>query len=246
MEWVDEGLVISVRPHGETAAIVDVFTREHGRHPGMVHGGRSRRLRPILQTGNHVDATWRGRLPDQLGHLSLELRRGYAAQSLDDPAALSGLANLASMLRLLPERDPHPNLFEVTMFVLGFLDDSSVWPALMVRWELSLLTELGFGLDLEKCAATGSTQNLTYVSPKSGRAVSKDAGTPYADKLLALPRFLRPGRSGEVTASDITDGFRLTGYFLEDRIFTPQSQKLPEPRRRIVDHLAREATIDAI
>jgi DNA repair protein RecO (recombination protein O) len=171
-------VILSVRPHGETAAVVELFTRSHGRHSGLVHGGRSRKLRPVLQIGNHVDAAWKGRLSEQLGHITLELRRGYAASVLNDGDALSGLTSMSSLTRLLPERDPHPSLYEITLFVLSFLDDASVWPALMVRWEMALLEELGFGLDLAACAATGSTDDLVYVSPKSGRAVSAEAGEP--------------------------------------------------------------------
>lgn len=239
MEWLDEALILSVRPHGETAAVVEVFARAHGRHLGLVHGGRSRRLRPVLQTGNHVDATWRARLPDQLGYLSVELRRGYAAQAFEAPMALNGLASLSALLRLLPERDPHPNLYEVTMFLLGFLDDPSVWPALMVRWELTLLDELGFGLDLTSCAATGTTEHLHFVSPKSGRAVSREAGAPYADRLLPLPGFLRPGRSGTVSQQDIADGLALTGHFLRARAFAPHGHDLPEPRSRLMSAVLR-------
>jgi len=157
MEWSDEAIILSVRTHGETAAIVDLFTRSHGRHAGLVHGGRSRKARPVLQMGNHVDATWKARLSEHLGHMSVELRRGYAASAMEDAAALAGLTSLCALARLLPERDPHPALYEVTLFVLGFLDDPTVWPALMVRWELALLQELGFGLDLSACAATGRT-----------------------------------------------------------------------------------------
>jgi DNA repair protein RecO (recombination protein O) len=233
MEWQDEALVLSVRPHGETAAIVELFSRSHGRHLGLVHGGRSRKLRPVLQIGNHVDATWRARLPDQLGHLSVDLRKGYAAQAMETPAVLAALSSIAMLLRELPERDPHANLYEITMFLLGFLDDPTVWPALMVRWEVALLEELGFGLDLTTCAAGGSSDDLSYVSPKSGRAVSRDAGAPYADRLLALPRFLGPGRSGDVPLDDIAAGFVLTGHFLTSRVYAVQGKLLPEPSRRM-------------
>src|SRR6185295_8129821 len=191
MQWSDEGVILGVRPHGETGAVLELFTREHGRHLGLVHGGRSRKLRPILQTGNHVDATWKARLADNLGHFSVELRKGFAAQVMEDGAALAALTSMAGLARLLPERDPHPSLYEVTLFVLGFLDERAVWPALVVRWELVLLDELGFGLDLASCAATGVSTDLAYVSPKSGRAVSAGAGEPYKDRLLALPTFLR-------------------------------------------------------
>ena len=168
MEWSDEGVVLSVRPHGESAAVLELFTRRHGRHLGLVHGGRSRKLRPILQIGNHVDAAWKARLADNLGHFSVELRKGFAALLMEDAAALAAMTSMAALARLLPERDPHPNLFEITLFVLGFLDDRAVWPALLVRWELALLDELGFGLDLAACAATGQSTDLIYVSPQVG------------------------------------------------------------------------------
>lgn len=238
MNWSDEGIILSVRPHGETAAVVELLTRAHGRHTGLVHGGRSRKSRPVLQTGNHVDASWKGRLSEHLGHMTLELRTGYAAQAMDDAAALTALTSLAALARLLPERDPHPSLYEITLFVLGFLDDQSVWPALMVRWELALLSELGFGLDLGECAATGSNDALVYVSPKSGRAVSASAGEPYRDRLLALPQFLLKGRRTGVTHEDVMNGLKLSRYFLEQRVLTPRDLHLPEPRLRL------EALID--
>lgn len=239
MQWTDEGIVLSVRTHGETAAVVELFTRAHGRHLGLVHGGRSRKLRPVLQTGNHVDATWKARLSDQLGHVTLELRHGFAAEAMDNAAALSALTTLATLTRLLPERDPHPNLYEITLFVLGFLGDVTVWPALLVRWELALLDELGFGLDLTECAATGSNDQLIYVSPKSGRAVSASAGEPYRGRMLALPQFLTKSRTGAVTAQDVRDGFALTGHFLETRVLAPRGETLPDARGRILANLDR-------
>jgi DNA repair protein RecO (recombination protein O) len=241
MQWSDEGVILSVRAHGETGAVVEVFTREHGRHLGLVHGGRSRKLRPILQIGNHVDTEWKARLADSLGHFTVELRKGFAAQAMDDPAALSAMTSIAALARLLPERDPHPNLFEVTLFVLGFLDDVHVWPALLVRWELVLLEELGFGLDLATCAATGSSEDLVYVSPKSGRAVSAGAGEPYKDRLLALPAFLRGKPSGEVTRQDVEAGFALTAHFLEARVLRPRELEMPETRARLMSYLRRNA-----
>lgn len=242
MQWSDEGLILAVRPHGETAAIVELLTAKHGRFAGLVHGGRSRRLRPILQIGNHVDATWKARLAEQLGHITLELRRGYAAEAMSDAKALSGLSCLTSMARLLPERDPHPSLYEVAMFVLSFLDDPSVWPALYARWELSLLDELGFGLELTECAATGRRENLVYVSPRTGRAVSAEAGEEYKDRLLKLPPFLRPDRAGGVVTPDmLKDAFRLTGHFIRARVLSPMEQDLPEVRSRMIDLLTRPA-----
>lgn len=239
MQWSDEAIILSVKPLGEAAAVVELWTRMHGRHMGLVHGGRSRRLRPILQTGNHVDATWKARLADHLGHVTLEPRRAFAAEILDDVAALSALMTIAGLTRLLPERDPHPNLYEVTLFVLGFLNDITVWPALLVRWELALLEELGFGLDLSECAATGSNDQLIYVSPKSGRAVSASAGEPYRDKLLALPPFLAGRRASGVTRQDVLEGFALTGHFLESRVLSPRGEALPEARARITAQLDR-------
>ena len=233
MNWTDEAIILSVRPHGETAAIVEVLSRQHGRHLGMVHGGRSRRLRPVLQMGNHVDATWRARLAEQLGHLSVELRRGYAGEAMNNPVALSGLTSMVAMARLLPERDPHPSLFEVSLFVLSFLDDVGVWPALLVRWEVALLAELGFGLDLSSCAASGSNDGLAYVSPKSGRAVSASAGEPYRDRLLRLPPFLAGRGTGGVTEADVLDGLKLTGYFFESRVLASRGEAMPDARRRL-------------
>lgn len=241
MEWSDEGIVIAVKPHGETAAVAEILTRRHGRHLGLVHGGRSRKLRPILQIGNHVDVTWKGRLAEQLGHLGLEMRRGYAAQAMDDALALSGLNALCALSRLLPERDPHPGFYEITLFVLGYLDDAEVWPALYVRWELALLEELGFGLDLRQCAATGGNDGLIYVSPKSGRAVSASAGEPYKDRLLRLPPFLAAGRQNTVVAGDVGDGLALTGRFLDDRVFRPRGDTVPDARRRMVELIAKAA-----
>lgn len=239
MQWRDEAIVLSVRAHGETAAVVELFTRAHGRHMGLVHGGRSRKLRPVLQIGNQVEAAWRARLADQLGTVTLELSRPFAANVMDNPAALGALSSMAALAHLLPERDPHPSLYEVTLFVLGFLDDATVWPALYVRWELALLEELGFGLDLTECAATGSNDQLIYVSPKSGRAVSASAGEPYKDKLLALPGFLARTRGAVATADDVRAGLALTHHFLEARVFSPRGQLFPEVRQRLAERLAR-------
>jgi DNA repair protein RecO (recombination protein O) len=239
MNWSDEAIILSVRPHGETAAVVELLSREHGRHLGLVHGGRSRKARPVLQTGNHVDATWKARLAEALGMFTIEPRRAFAAEVMDDPAALAALSSLCSLARLLPERDPHAGLYEVTLFVLGFLDDPSVWPALMVRWELALLSDLGFGLDLASCASTGATDDLIYVSPKSGRAVSRAAGEPYKERLLPLPAFLAGRAEASVTPADLAAGFALTGHFLETRVLHARNETLPEPRRRLIGMLVK-------
>jgi DNA repair protein RecO (recombination protein O) len=237
MQWSDEGVVLSVRPHGESSAVLELLTRQHGRHLGLVHGGRSRRLRPILQIGNHVDAAWKARLAENLGHYGVELRKGFAALLMEDAAALAAMTSMAALARLLPERDPHPNLFEVTLFVLGYLEDRAVWPALVVRWEMALLDELGFGLDLSACAATGQTSDLIYVSPRSGRAVSAEAGAPYKERLLRLPAFLRGRTEEAVTGDDISAGFALTGHFLDSRVLRPREAALPEARSRLLSYL---------
>ena len=239
MEWSDEGVILSARPHGETAAVLELFTRGHGRHLGLVHGGRSRKLRPVLQVGNHVDALWKARLADNLGHFTLELRKGFAALLMDDAGALAAMTSMAGLTRLLPERDPHPNLFEITLFVLGFLDERAVWPALVVRWELALLDEMGFGLDLASCAATGKDTDLIYVSPNSGRAVSSDAGEPYKDRLLTLPAFLRAGPPGNISPADVAAGLALTGHFLETRVLMPRGMGMPDARARLLTYLGR-------
>jgi DNA repair protein RecO (recombination protein O) len=239
MNWSDEGVILTVRPHGETAAVVEILTRAHGRHLGLVHGGRSRKTRPVLQVGNHVAVTWKARLSDQLGHMQVEPIRAYAAAAMDDAAALSGLTSMCALARLMPERDPHPNLYEVTLFVLAYLDDASVWPALLARWEIALLDELGFGLDLSQCAATGVNDDLIYVSPKTGRAVSASAGEPYRDRMLPLPPFLLPGRKAPVAPGDIARAFELTAYFLEQRVFSPRGEQLPDARIRLGTTLNR-------
>ncbi len=234
MEWSDEGIILSVRSHGETSAIAEVFTREHGRHLGLVRGGRSRQMRPVLQIGNQVHVKWNGRLSEHLGNFRCELLKGIAAVAMESSGRLSAISTLCSHLRELPERDTHANLFEITMFVLSFIDSDEVWPALMVRWELALLDEMGFGLDLTQCAASGNNDDLIYVSPKSGRAVSASAGEPYADRLLALPQFLVKGRDAHVQLRDVIQGFELTGYFLEKHMYQSGNRTLPDSRFRLV------------
>jgi len=241
MEWTDEGIIISVRAHGETSAIADVFTREHGRTSGLIRGGRSRQMRPILQIGNHVEARWSARLSEHLGNFRVELLRGYAAGVMDAPARLAGLSSMCTLLRLLPERDAHPSLYEITMFVLGFLDDDDAWPALMVRWELALLEELGFGLDLSECAATGNNDQLIYVSPKTGRAVSASAGEPYKDVLLPLPSFLIKGAGIQLQSGDVAAGYHMLGFFFEKHVFQPRGEALPDIRSRMIELVSKSS-----
>ncbi len=240
MDWIDAAIVLHARPHGETNAVVELFTRQHGRHPGLVRGGRSRKLRPLLQTGNLVKAEWRARLSEQLGFFTLELDQPYAARALDDRLALAAIASLASLTGLFAERDPHPGLFDMMRLVLDHLGDAALWPQLMVRFELRLLGEVGFGLDLERCAATGERGNLVYVSPKSGRAVCAEAGEPYKAKLLALPAFLKSRTSAEASPRDILDALTLTGYFLDLHVLGPRNLRLPEGRGQLLEALRKQ------
>ncbi|MEQ8825183.1 MAG: DNA repair protein RecO [Filomicrobium sp.] len=238
MEWTDEGIVLSVRAHGETSAIVEVFTSAHGRHLGLVRGGRSRQMRPILQIGNHVHVKWSGRLAEHLGSFRCELLGGYAALAMENPGRLAAVSTLCTHMRRLPERDAHASLFEITLFVLSYLDAEDVWPGLMVRWELAFLEEMGFGLDLSECAASGRNDNLIYVSPKSGRAVSAAEGEPYADRLIALPQFLVNSNGIHVQMRDIMAGFALTGYFLERSLYRPGEDTMPDSRERMVNWIS--------
>ncbi len=238
MDWNDHGIVLSSRKHGESAAIVTLLTSSHGRHAGLVRGGAGRRARGIYQPGNRVDATWRARLAEHLGSYTCELSRAYGADYLDDPPRLLALAAACAILETgLPEREPHPVLFDGLEWLLAGLG-SDGWAADYVRWELVVLAELGFGLDLSQCAATGVTDDLIYVSPRTGRAVSKAAGAPYGDRLLTLPAFLIGATGHEAAAPeavDIYNGLKLTGHFLNDHVFTQDGHGLPAVRTRLVE-----------
>jgi len=238
MDWNDEAIVLSARPHGESGLVVSLLTRGHGRHAGFVPGGASRRARPVWQPGNLVDASWRARLSEQLGNYTGELREAYAARALDDAVELSGLAAACAVVdAALPDREPHPAMFEGFRAFLGALGHPG-WPAIYVRLELGLLQELGFGLDLEKCAATGATEDLAYVSPRTGRAVSRAAAGPYKEKLLALPGFLSTG--GLPSDDDeLRQAHELTGFFLERHVFWPHNKPLPPARSRFMESLHR-------
>ncbi len=237
MEWRDEGIVLAVRNHGETSAIAEIFTLEHGRCLGLVRGGRSRHMRPVLQAGNAVSLTWRARLEEHLGHFVLEpvsLRAGFI---IENALRLTGLGSLTALAQVLPEREPHPKLYHAMRIVLEAIDHDDVWPALMVRWEMGLLDELGFGLDLSKCASTGQTDELIYVSPKSGKAVCRAAGLPYQDRLFGLPEFLKGGSAA--TLADVKAGFQLTGFFLERHVFEPRNVGVPQARMMLEHALAK-------
>ena len=238
MDWSDEGIFLSAKPLGEANIVAEIFSRTHGRHLGLVRGGRSRRMRPLLQPGNLLRATWRARLSEHLGGFNVELLEAHAAMVLDAAAALAAISSLAGLARLLPERDPHPELYAAALNVLRSFDDAAAWPALLVQWELQLLGELGFGLDLSECAATGIETNLVYVSPRSGRAVSRDAAKPYCDKLLKLPAFLIDD-AAPVAEGDIAAGFVLTGHFLERDVLQPHGLVMPQARERLIELLTR-------
>lgn len=238
MQWTDEGIVIGVRRHGEASAILELMTREHGRHLGMVRGGFGTRMKPILQTGNSVSAHWRARLDEHLGNYTVEAMRQRASNFFGAPHAIYGVTHLAALMRLLPERDPHAELFAVFESILDRLEDPVVAAPLVARFELQMLTELGFGLDLEQCASTGATDDLIYVSPKSGRAVSRAAGEPWADRMLRLPDFLRDNDM-EPAGRDLADGFALTGFFLARHVLEPRGQTLTDERAHFIAALTR-------
>ena len=239
MEWRDEGIILGTRRHGETSAILEVMTRAHGRHLGLVRGGRSRRQQPVLQAGNRVELIWRARLDEHLGVFQVEPLASNAARLFDSAVAVYGLQTLAAHLRLLPERDPHERLFETLALVVEHLDEVAAAGELVVRFELLVLDELGFGLDLAECAATGVRNDLTFVSPKSGRAVSREAGEPWKDKLLPLPAFLLRGSGLRADRAGLEDAFRLTGHFFARHVYEPRGMAEPEARAGFVGALRR-------
>ena len=245
MEWIDEGIVLGVRRHGESSAIVELLTRGHGRHLGLVRGGAGKRMRPLLQPGNSVSAVWRARLDEHLGYYLVEGTRLRAANLFASSHAVYGVTHLASLARLLPERDPHEDIYEMLDHVLDDFENARAAAAHLIRFELAMLTELGFGLDLDTCAATGSTTDLVYVSPKSGGAVSRSAGAPYQDRLLRLPTFLRQSEEGaqekEIgwTEQDLRDGFALTGLFLLRHVLEPRGQGHSDARDGFINAVTR-------
>lgn len=230
MQWQDQAIILGVKRHGETSVIAELMTRTHGRHMGLVRGGRSRRLQPLLQPGNRVEATWRARLDEHLGTLQIEPLALRAARLMEKATSVHGVQAMAALLRLLPERDSHPHLFEALDIILDSMDDPADAGELFVRFELALLDDLGFGLDLTECAATGGRDDLAYVSPKTGRAVSRPAGLPYAGKLLSLPAFLA-ARSGTAADREGLEGaFRLTAFFLNRHVYEPRGIAMPVAR----------------
>jgi DNA repair protein RecO (recombination protein O) len=237
MEWSDAAIVLSARPYGETGTILDVLTREHGRHAGLVRGSKNRAL---LQGGNTLAVHWRARLAEQLGSFTLELTKARAGALMEGRAALLGLNAFTAVAgAALPERLSYPFLFDAAEILLGAMmeQDFAHWGPLYVRWEAGLLDALGFGLDLSECAATGQTADLIYVSPRTGRAVSREGGADYAARLLALPPFLLSSASAPDLAATRA-GLQLTGHFLAERVFAAQGREMP-PARLKLDSLTR-------
>ena len=237
MEFVDDAYVLSARAHGETGAIVELLTESHGRWAAHVAGGASRKMKPFLQPGARVVASYRARTTDQLGSASLEPVGEGPSALFDDPLALAGLSAAAAVAAAaLPERQPHPGAFAAFEALAATLINEDVWPAVYVRFEAGLLDELGFGLDLSRCAATGAVDDLIYVSPKTGRAVSRAAGEPYRDRMLALPPFMLSSQGG-LGAGDVDKGLALTGHFLEAYVFAPLNRPLPPTRVWLIERL---------
>lgn len=240
MEWQDDALVLSVRPHGEHDSILVALTLEHGRHAGLVHGGEGRRARPLLQPGNHLSVSWRARLADQLGHYRVEPHQLLGARLVHDPTRLLALAAATALVdESVPEREPHPRLFAGLLRLLQTMVQNENWPETYVRFELLLLADLGFGLDLSACALTGTTADLAFVSPRSGRAVSRGAAGIHEPKLLPLPGFLV---GGEADAAAVAAGLRLAGHFLRKHVLGPADRPLPAARERLAERLAPKET----
>ena len=248
MEWADAGIVLTARRHGEAAVIATLLTLSHGRHGGLVRGGAGRRLRGVLQVGNRLRVVWRARLPEHLGHFSCEMIAGLSTAVLDDRRRLAALSAAAALLeRTLPEREPQATVYAAFDALLGDLAGRPGWPAAYVRWEVALLAELGFGLDLETCALTGRGDGLAYVSPKSGRAVTREAAGRFRNRLLPLPSFLTAAEAADaadaVGPGDIADGLALSGHFLEHHVLrAAPGVRMPAARRRLLDMFRREAT----
>ncbi|AGF75590.1 DNA repair protein RecO [Bartonella vinsonii] len=239
MKWKEQAIILGTRQYGETSVILEIMTRLHGRYMGVVKGGRSRRMAALLQPGNFVEAEWWARLDEHLGLFRVEALDLHAAQLIVLPDALYALQLIAFHLRLLPERDPHPILYDILHLFMQNFEETFVNAELLVRFEMRLLEELGFGLDLSRCAATGRQERLCYVSPKSGRAVCEEAGSPWKEKLLILPQFLVQRTVRPVDFNDILNGFILTGFFLMRHVWEPRDMKQPSVRMKLIQLFER-------
>lgn len=237
MDFHEEAFVLSARAHGDTGAVVDLLTESQGRRSAYVAGGASRKMKPFLQPGARVVADYRARTSDHLGSARLEPVGEGPSALFDDPLALTGLSAAAAVAQgALPEREPHPGAFLAFEALMGAFVMPEVWPAIFVRFEAGLLEDLGFGLDMSRCAVTGGMDDLVWISPRTGRAVSREAGAPYADKLLKLPPFMLGAQAG-LAEGDVGAGFDLTGHFLEQFVFHPQNRPLPEARVWMIERL---------
>ncbi|WFR96312.1 DNA repair protein RecO [Rhizobium tumorigenes] len=234
MQWQDQAIILGIKRLGESSVIAEVMTHGHGRHLGLVRSGRSRSMQPVLQAGNQVEVTWRARLDEHLGEFRIEPVRLRAARLMETATAVYGVQAMAALLRLLPERDPHPHLYNALDVILENLHDPADAGELFVRFELAVLNDLGFGLDLAECAATGVREDLVYVSPKSGRAVSRAAGAPWADKMLALPAFLAVGNGKAADGESLAAAFRLSGFFLHRHVYEPRGIDIGATRHGFV------------
>ena len=235
-DWQDEGIILSNKPYAELHSVTTILTKSHGRHAGLVQAGQSNKKRSILQPGSLVDAQWRARLDEQLGIFKLELAKNYSALMIDTPLRLSALSSMCSLLETsLPEREPQPALWQATTALLQIVSlskEDNEWLNFFVKWELGLLQELGFALKLETCGVTGSSEELAYVSPKSGSAISKPAAGIYADRLLVLPMCL----GGHVKIdNELAAGIKITGHFLQKNIYNPIDKQLPSARQRLAN-----------
>jgi len=241
IEWRDEGALLKVRKHGENSAIIEVLTPSHGKAAGIVRGGTSRKIAPILQPGAQLDVTWKARLEDHLGSFTIEPVRSRAAQVMQDRLALAGLNAVTGILSfVLPDREPHLPLYQRTIQLLDLLGQNDVWPLAYLQWEVALLEELGFALDLSACAVSGTNDDLFYVSPRTGRAVSRLAAGEWADKLLPLPHVLLG--KGNADVEQILIALKTTGHFLHNHLVKSLGDRaLPEARQRLIDTLGRMA-----
>ena len=240
-QWQDSAIILAVRAHGESGAIVSLLSENHGRYAGYVRGRNGAKMRGTLEVGNKVDAHWQSRVSDGLGWLKLELETPYAARNMGDALRLGALQSACALCdAALPERDGHAGLLHGLEALFETLE-SDVWAAAYIMWEIALLKELGFSLDLTACAGGGDADDLAYVSPKTGRAVSRVEGAIYKEKLLPLPKFLRPQRDGEMSAEALIEGFQMTGYFMDHWVFAQHSNGTPEARRMLGRRLEKGA-----
>lgn len=243
MEFDEPAFVLSARAHGEAGAIVEALTAMKGKWAAHVAGGASRRLKPVLQPGARVTFVYRSRVAEQLGSARIEADGAGPSDHFDDAAALAGMTSAAAVVAAaLPEREPHPGVFQAFEALTLALADEAIWPAVMVRFEAGLLADLGFGLDLSVCAVTGGTDDLAWVSPRTGRAVSASAGAPYRDRLLVLPMFMLSSQAG-IAPGDVAAGLALTGHFLQACIFNTLDRPLPPARERMIDRLTERGRL---